>query len=44
MPETKISGIGAQVISASFQLMVSSITSTPRKVTRPVMVSGIMWA
>ena len=44
MPEAKISGMGAQVISASFQLTVSSTASTPAKVTRFEMVSGIMWA
>ena len=44
IPEAKISGIGAQVISASFQLMVSSTASTPAKVTPLVIVSGIMWA
>ena len=40
----RISGIGAQVISASFALMVSSTISTPAKVARFVMVSGIIWA
>ena len=44
MPERKISGIGAQVISASLGLIVRSMISTPRKVTTLVMVSGIMCA
>ena len=44
MPEMKMKGIGAQVMRASFQLMVSRTTRTPRKVTRLVTVSGIIWA
>lgn len=43
-PETRISGIGKQVISASFQLIVSRIASTPRKVTTFVIISGMMCA
>ena len=40
IPEAKIRGIGAQVISASFQLIVSSTISTPVKVTPLSIVSG----
>ena len=43
-PETRISGIGKQVMSASRQFMESRIASTPAKVTRLVISSGMMCA
>ena len=44
IPDMNISGMGAQVISASFQLIHKSTTRTPAKVTRLVIVSGIICA
>ena len=44
IPDRKIRGIGAQVIRASFALIVRSTMRTPRKVTKFIMVSGIIWA
>ena len=43
-PERRMSGMGQQVMSASRQLIVSRIRSTPPKVTKFVMSSGIIWA